>query len=180
MNGDHFLLGAKIALGLFAAFCLMYSLWFERRRERRLSDRRPRVYIIGGSTERLEVIRPIVDRATSAGIEIAYDWTRDPGWSLGREPDRDDLRESAERCLDAVRRTDIVWLVVPRQKSEGSVVELGLALAMNKRIVVSGECGARNIFALLVREWDRFDDHEKAFEHVQEIALQNVSRRRET
>lgn len=137
--------------------------------------RRAKVYIAGGSSERLTVCRPLIESAQRAGVEIAADWTRDPGWDLGRMPTDEEFRESAGRDLAAIRRADIVWLVVPVQKSEGAAAEIGYALALGKRLVVSGETGARNIFALLAAPGDTFARHEDAFEHVVRL-----SRRRET
>lgn len=137
--------------------------------------RRPRVYIAGGSSERLTVCRPLIERAKERGAEVTADWTRDPGWDLGRPPTGDELRESAERDLAAIRRADVVWLIVPAQKSEGAAAEVGYALALGKRLVVSGETGVRNIFALRAAPGDVFARHEDALAHVVRL-----SRRRET
>jgi hypothetical protein len=134
-----------------------------------------RVYIAGGSSERLTVCRPLIERAIEFGVDVTADWTRDPGWDLGRMPHAEEFRESAERDLDAIRRADVVWLVVPAQKSEGAAAEIGFALGLGKRLVVSGEIGARNIFALCASPGDTFDRHENALAHVVEL-----SRRRET
>lgn len=133
-----------------------------------------RVYIAGGSSERLTVCRPLIERAKELGVEVAADWTRDPGWDLGRMPTDAEFRESALRDLAAIRRADVVWLVVPAQKSEGAAAEVGYALGQGKRLVVSGETGARNIFALLADPGDVFARHEDALAHVARL-----SRRRE-
>lgn len=123
-------------------------------------------YIAGGSSERMDVVRPLIGRARMLGVEISHDWTRDPNWDLGRMPTKHELLESATRDLEGIRRADIFWLVVSRHKSEGAAVELGFAMALGKRIVISGEVGPRNIFALLAHDADIFDDHEEALAHV--------------
>jgi nucleoside 2-deoxyribosyltransferase len=81
-------------------------------------------------------------------------------------PTKHELRESAARDLEGIRRADVFWLVVPKSKSEGAAVELGFAMALGKRIVISGEVGPRNIFALLAHEGDIFDEHDEALAHV--------------
>lgn len=134
-----------------------------RRRFRRLS-----VYVAGGSSERLEIVRPLIEQIQAAGIDV-HDWTRDPNWDLVDEPSRADCRRAARLDLDAVRRCDVFWLVVPAKKSEGASAELGIAIALEKRIIVSGEVGARNIFALLARPGDVFASHEEALARVVEI-----------
>jgi hypothetical protein len=162
---------------LLVAAIVVFNVVERRRRAHR--TRRAyggiRVYIAGGSSERLAVARPLIERAKELGVDVTADWTRDPGWDLGRTPTLDELRESARRDIAAIEAADVVWLVVPRQKSEGASAEVGYALALRKRLVVSGEVGARNIFALLARPEDRFASHEEALTRVAQI-----SRRRET
>ncbi len=154
-------------LSAFAVLCDMFV-------KRRAKNRPLRVYIAGGSSERLTVVRPLIERAKELGVDVTADWTRDPGWDLGRMPTNDELRESALRDVAAVEAADAVWLIVPAQKSEGASSEIGYALALKKRLVVSGEVGARNIFALLAWPEDRFELHDEALARVAEI-----SRRRE-
>ena len=131
-----------------------------------------RVFISGGSSERRDVVRPLVDQIQAAGLVVTYDWTRDPGWYLGRPPTNAELLESSQRDLDGILRAHVLWLVVPIHKSEGSAAELGFALAHGRRIVVSGPTGPRNIFALRARAEDTFDYHEHALAHL--VAMADV------
>jgi hypothetical protein len=120
------------------------------------------VYLAGGSSERLTVCQPLVDRLLAAGVRVAYDWTRDPGWSV---PDPD-LARAARRDLAAVREAAIVWYVAPERASEGSAAELGAALALGKRVIVSGEHARApwRIFPLLGEEF--YPSHEDALRAV--------------
>lgn len=106
-----------------------------------------KVYVAGGSSER-GMVGNWIAALVALGVEVTLDWTRGAEWDLDREPTREELERCAATDLDAIRRADMVWLLVPQLKSEGSAAELGFALALGKTVVVSGEVGARNIFAL--------------------------------
>ena len=41
------------------------------------------IYIAGGSSE-IEIVQWAIDVVAAHGGRITYDWTRDPGWRLGR------------------------------------------------------------------------------------------------
>lgn len=100
----------------------------------------------------------MIDAVSSAGGRVTYDWTRDPGWSLGRPMTMSERESCARRDLVAVMGADIVWVMLPEAPSEGSATELGMALIMRswgdifgKRItiVVSGPMPASRIFPTL-------------------------------
>ncbi len=106
------------------------------------------VYAAGGSSERLTIVRPMLDQLRSAGIAITHDWTTCPGFD--RESTREEQMRWAAEDLDGVRRADLLWLICPAEKSEGAHAELGFALALGKLIVVSGPANAQHrIFPLL-------------------------------
>lgn len=125
------------------------------------------LYIAGGSSERLTVCQPRIDRAMQLGARITYDWTRTPNYDVTRPSDLS-IRADAERDIAAVLRADILWIMVPQQLSEGASTELGVALgarcvgSWNGRIVMSGEHARRNIFALLADEI--YETHDQAWE----------------
>jgi len=128
-----------------------------------------RVYLAGGSSERLTVCRPLIERLQSAGVSV-HDWTNDPAFSLGREPTLAELRDAAHRDLHALVDAQIMWLVVPVQKSEGSAGEFLAGILNGHTTVVSGEVGVRNVFALLA---DHIcETHEEAFDMVKRLALE--------
>ena len=95
-----------------------------------------RVYVAGGAGERGEC-GVWIRRLTTAGVEVTHDWTVDPGWN-DPAPSPVGLAAAAAADLDGVRRCDVMWLLCPATKSEGSACELGAALALGKRVVVSG------------------------------------------
>ena len=96
-----------------------------------------RVYVAGGAAERLTVARPWIARLQAAGVCVTHDWTVDPGWD-DPAPSPAALAAAAAADLDGVRRCDVLWLLCPATKSEGSAAELGAALTLGRRVVVSG------------------------------------------
>lgn len=94
------------------------------------------VYVAGGRSERVSVCRPMIDALRAAGIEVAYDWTRDPGWD---DPAQHDALRAARADLRALLRAHVLWYVAPADRSEGSHAELGAALAAGIYVVASGE-----------------------------------------
>lgn len=130
------------------------------------------VYLAGGSSERLTVCRPLIDRLTAAGVPIAYDWTRDPGWSHpGGESFAEACADAAHRDLDAVRSCEILWYVAPEDRSEGSAAELGAALALGRTVIASGPHALAHgrIFPLLAGR--TYPTHEDAFRVVVAMSL---------
>lgn len=111
-----------------------------------------KVFVSGGTSERLTVVRPYVDELIRRGFEITHDWTRCPLYD--RESTEDERREQARRDLDGVRAADVVWLMMPEEKSEGAHVELGAAFILWKPVVVSGPRARApgNLFSLLASE----------------------------
>lgn len=99
------------------------------------------VYVAGGASERLTVVRPLIDRLLAAGVVITHDWTRCEGWDMPALSVTYRQR-FALQDLDGVRRAGLVWYVAPSTKSEGSAAELGAALALRIPVVVSGPADA--------------------------------------
>ena len=123
-----------------------------------------RIYIAGGSTERLTVVRPMIERVKAAGHTITHDWTQDPGYDLDRPLTKEERRDTTERDVNGVDKADVFWLMVPAQKSEGAAFELGYAQAWahayGKDVIVSGARASANLFTALA---DRvFWNHEEA------------------
>lgn len=123
-----------------------------------------RVYVAGGSSERLTVVRPFIDRLLAAGVTVTHDWTRCEGYD--QAPIDAQLRGYAQRDLVGVSAADVFWLIAPEDKSEGSASELGAALILGKRVLVSGPMAMAlgRIFTLLASEIHRM--HETAFEAI--------------
>lgn len=124
-----------------------------------------KLYVAGGSSERLTVIAPIIDRLRDAGVDITFDWTRWEGWQRPNDPAV--IGEAAKRSMRGIVEADVVWLVVPKDKSEGSAGELCMGLVLGKMCIVSGETGARNIWTSMCEV--AFSSHGLALEWVLEM-----------
>lgn len=81
-----------------------------------------RIYVAGGSSERA-LVSTYMDSLRGAGWTIAYDWTQNYGGD-----------ESARLDYQGVWNSDYLWLILPREKSEGAFFEFGAA------------CSARDAF----------------------------------
>ena len=121
-----------------------------------------RLYIAGGSAER-GLVSSLMTAAIFAGHDITHDWTRCEGYD--RESNEGERALWAQADLAGVRAADVVWVIAPEARSEGSACELGYALALGKRIVVSGPRArdAGRIFYLLT---EVYDDHDAALRAI--------------
>lgn len=117
-----------------------------------------RIYLAGGSLELL-LCAQYIDALRAAGHVITYDWTQS---FTGKHTLQED-HDQALADLNAVLSADVVWILVPADKSEGSHFEMGAALARGIRTIVSGPhlCAQHRIFPLLAAE--RYETHEAAF-----------------
>lgn len=116
-----------------------------------------RIYVAGGSEERL-MVRTLIERLRVRGWEVPHDWTNDPGYDA--PPSTNSKRRSARLDEAAVRAAEILWVVAPREKSEGAAHEFGMARGLGKKTMVSGPDCARCIFWLNADHV--FDNHEAA------------------
>lgn len=121
-----------------------------------------RVYVAGGSAERA-IVQPLLTALRAGGCVITHDWTVCEGYDRPSEPE--ERQDWARQDLDGVRSAEIVWLVAPEGKSEGSATELGAALALGLRVLVSGPHAMRKdrIFALLGA---LYDTHQEALDEI--------------
>ena len=130
-----------------------------------------RVYVAGGAGERA-ACGLWVRRLQAEGVEVTHDWTVDPGWD-DPAPSPAMLAAAAMGDLDGVRRCDVLWLLCPMAKSEGSAAELGAALAWGRRVIVSGPWDSLGrIFPGLAGECYRH--HEEGFRGVVRAAAGRV------
>lgn len=130
------------------------------------------VYVAGGSAERLTVVRPLLNALRAAGLTITHDWTACEGYE---RPSSDLERAAWARAdLDGVKRANVVWYVAPQNPSEGSHAELGAAIVLRKRLIVSGPHASREsrLFALL---GERYDTHEEALAELVRAAGRSAS-----
>lgn len=82
-----------------------------------------KIFVAGGSSERGEVAAAIA-LLRAAGWEITFDWPE----LMKSEPDTKAprfLEKLGMGLKNGMRRADIFWLLLPREKSEGSSFEFG-------------------------------------------------------
>ncbi len=116
-----------------------------------------KVYVAGGSSERAGCSMWIA-RLRERGIEITHDWTACGGY--GRPSSVAERLTWAHQDLEAVRRADLVWVLMPDKMSEGATGEMVGALILKKTVFVSGPHALREsrIFSLLARHFPAHDD----------------------
>lgn len=99
----------------------------------------PKVYVAGSSKE-LERCSNWIEQLQQEGIEVTYNWVPAVTRELsGEEVYRDfQLRSFARNDLRGVDEANLVWLLAPTTShTRGAWVEMGYALALGRRIVVS-------------------------------------------
>lgn len=75
------------------------------------------------------------------GLTLAHDWAATIK-QYGRNPKDvsiEQRRAWAVGDLEAVRKAEVFWLLLPRTASVGAWVELGAAYGSDRRIIVSGD-----------------------------------------
>lgn len=87
-----------------------------------------KVYV-GASLAEKEVAQQIIQRLLSEGFIITYDWT-----THGRLTDIKELKECCYKEMHGVQECDIFFMYFPARF--GTHVELGIALALNKKIIL--------------------------------------------
>lgn len=123
-----------------------------------------RIYLAGGSSERLTVVQPMIERMKQVGYTVTYDWTRGEEWCAGGDAalTREQRRKAAGVDIEGVERAQFLWLLVPEQPTRGAWVELGVAIAKGLLVVASGPRLRDSIFTELA--FKTFETHELAFE----------------
>ena len=124
---------------------------------------------VASATEQLVLVEHYVDRLRAAGFLITYEWTKDVregGFKPDVELSEVQRRYAAKMDSHGVKTAGMVWVVTPPTKSQGCGmwIEMGMALALGKRVIISGPLARRSVFAELAEAV--FDDHEQAFEHI--------------
>lgn len=119
---------------------------------------KPTIYVASKFQNR-EIVRGYIDRLEEKGYEVIYDWTR------GSEGSEDELSEAKrfEIALierDAAMKADYFWLLFPEEGGRGCFIELGMALASNHTVLISGHL-EKSLFSTLSDE--TFEEHEEAF-----------------
>jgi hypothetical protein len=110
---------------------------------------------IAGKWEEHDLIKIYADCLRTIGHEITFPWFER---HLGNTP----LNQGAIEDLQGVLDSELSIFIFERYLPySGAMSELGAALATNKRIIVVGDGGKRNIFSHHPRV-----EHKKTFEEV--------------
>lgn len=130
-----------------------------------------RVYVAGASREAKQV-EHYMTGLREHGVDISHDWITlmklAPVHERHLTPTA--RRRAAELDANAVRGSDVVWLMIPDEATIGAWVEFGIVLGDILRhacVIVSGDW-RRTIFTELADF--KFDTHEQAFAFVCERA----------
>lgn len=121
-----------------------------------------RIYV-ASACEDMQRARSVMTALRARGHEITFDWTPHvEAFGSGGGP----RRQNAERDLDGVRRAEVVLVLAPAEKHVGCGmwIELGAALALAKRAVITGVLRDRTIFSDLAEA--RFATDEEAIEYL--------------
>lgn len=87
---------------------------------------------IASSLFNIERVQQLRDMFIEQGMEISYDWT-----THGKLEDLSKLKEAGINETRGVVECDILFMVFPARN--GSHVELGIAIALNKPVVILAE-----------------------------------------
>lgn len=99
-----------------------------------------RVYVAASSQE-VDRARYAMRAVERAGCELTHDWTQDlaaVGCAQGYALPSRRRREIAERDLMAIRRADVLWLLIPETRTAGAWAEWGYAWAVCPTLIASG------------------------------------------
>lgn len=126
------------------------------------------IYVASASQQYLLVER-YVDQLRAQGFDIAYEWTQDlreSGFKRDAELSEMHRRYIARMASLAVVDCDLVWVLTPTipEHGCGMWIEMGMALALNKPVVISGPLAERSVFS--EQAVARHREHDDAFEYI--------------
>ena len=98
-----------------------------------------RIYVAASSLERHTRARPAIRALERAGHTVTHDWTHSVDM-LSDNCLSSELRACALDDFYGVHQADCLLLLSPMMPSKGAWVELGIALAGGKRVIVAGTC----------------------------------------
>ncbi|WP_044338902.1 nucleoside 2-deoxyribosyltransferase [Rossellomorea aquimaris] len=86
-------------------------------------------FYIGSSFKNIDQVRDVSDRLKRKGYTHTYDWTQN-----NRASTVEELKQIGEKEKQAIIESDVILVLLPGGK--GSHVELGIALGLNKRVIL--------------------------------------------
>jgi nucleoside 2-deoxyribosyltransferase len=127
-----------------------------------------RIYL-ASATEQYALVERYADELRRRDFEITFEWTPDVRAS-GFKPDSElsDIHRRYVAKMDSfgVKEAGLVWVLTPTMKEHGCGmwVEMGMAIALGKRVVVSGPLARRTVFAELCEAV--IPSHDAAFDYI--------------
>ena len=126
--------------------------------------RKTSIYVAGGSSEAL-LVATMIDKLEAEGFECTYNWTDEvlnPKQSL-EQLSRIQRLNIASTDYSAVRKSDLVWVILPEVNSIGASAEMGAAIVLGVPLIVSGPHHRSAMTA--PANW-MFTGHEEAFDFI--------------
>lgn len=137
------------------------------------TKRVPATAYVASASEQYALVEHFVDRLREAGVEVTFEWTPDVR-AAGFKPDAElssvHRRYIARMDACGVREAELTWVLTPSLKEHGCGmwVEMGIALALGRRVVVSGPLSKRTVFSELAEAV--FASHEEAFDYITSLS----------
>lgn len=103
---------------------------------------------VAGKTDDWERVRRVQNVLVGLGHMITYDWTVnvEDDVDMGLEADDRTRREWADDDQLGVKQADLVIFMVESEGLSGTLIELGMALAYEKDIIVVGVPERNSVF----------------------------------
>jgi len=103
---------------------------------------------VAGKTDDWERVRRVQESLTELGHMVTYDWTVnvEDDVDTGLEANDRTRREWADDDQMGVKQADLVIFLVDSEGLSGTLIELGMALAYEKAIIVVGEPERNSVF----------------------------------
>jgi nucleoside 2-deoxyribosyltransferase len=117
---------------------------------------------VAGKTHDYEQVRRVQHACVRLGHEITYDWTRTVeavGPDAGHDFDEltDDFKEEcAENDFRGVRECALIIALVEHEHITGTLVEIGMALALHKEVWLVGKPPRDSVFYYLPQVTQKF------------------------
>lgn len=103
---------------------------------------------VAGKTDDWERVRRVQESLIELGHMITYDWTVnvEDDEDTGLEADDLTRKEWADDDEVGVKQADLVIFMIESEGLSGTLIELGMALAFQKDIIVVGEPERNSVF----------------------------------
>lgn len=99
-------------------------------------------FYVASSLKNIESVVYVTNQLTAKGYHHTYDWTQNSGSGVSQEFTLGDLMKIGQYEKNAVRESDFVVVLLPG--GNGTHVELGIALALEKKVFLYSQNGTIN------------------------------------